>query len=101
MAAPKGTRPPAAGMGRIKGSKNKVPSDLRAMVLRALDGAGGEEYLIAQATANPPAFMSLVGKCLPRDVQVTAKLSLGDLVREARERLKARDAAQQLPAPMH
>lgn len=46
MAAPKGFRPPAAGMGRPKGAKNKVSGDIKAMILKALDKAGGEDYLL-------------------------------------------------------
>ena len=65
MAAPKGTRPPAAGKGRVKGTPNKVTGDLRAMILAALDDAGGQKYLAQQAEANPGAFMTLVGKVLP------------------------------------
>src|SRR4051812_15148290 len=35
------------------------------MVLGALDDAGGQQYLAAQAQANPAAFMTLLGKVLP------------------------------------
>ena len=90
MAAPKGTHPPNMGKGRPKGSKNKAPAELRAMILHALDSAGGAEYLQMQAIKQPAAFMALVGKCLPKDVNLTAKVSLADLVREARERLDQR-----------
>jgi hypothetical protein len=41
------------------------------MILAALDRAGGEDYLVEQATANPRAFLSLVGRVLP--TQVTGK----------------------------
>src|SRR3954452_8994128 len=68
MAAPKGTRPPG---GSRKGVPNKISADVRAMVLAALDRAGGENYLLEQATANPRAFLSLVGRILP--TQVTGK----------------------------
>lgn len=57
--------PPAAGMGRRKGSKNKFPAAVKDMILSALDGAGGVEYLQKQANENPVAFMTLVGKVLP------------------------------------
>lgn len=60
--------PPAAGMGRIKGSKNKVTADIKTMVLEALHGVGGTLYLIEQAEKNPVAFMGLVGKVLPLQV---------------------------------
>lgn len=91
MAAAKGTRPPNAGKGRQKGVPNKITSDLRAMVLGALDDAGGRAYLAEQAMEQPAAFMALIGKCLPKDVNLTAKVSLADLIREARARLKQRE----------
>jgi hypothetical protein len=38
------------------------------MVLQALSGAGGVDYLQKQATENPTAFLTLVGKVLPLQV---------------------------------
>lgn len=58
--------------GRTKGTPNKIPSDLRAMILGALDAAGGESYLQAQAASNPAAFISLLGKVVPKDVNLNA-----------------------------
>lgn len=55
--------------GRTKGTPNKVTGQLKDMILTALDGAGGVTYLQAQATANPSAFLTLVGKVLPMQVQ--------------------------------
>jgi hypothetical protein len=69
MAAEPGTRPPNAGKGRQKGSVNKVTKALKDMILGALDEAGGQTYLAKQAAANPAAFMTLVGKVLPLQVQ--------------------------------
>lgn len=63
-------KPPAAGKGRPKGSLNKTTSQLKDMILHALDGAGGVAYL--QERANDPrtasAFLTLVGKVLPMQV---------------------------------
>lgn len=55
-------------MGRPKGVPNKITGDLKAMILGALDDAGGRKYLMGQATQNPGAFMTLVGKVLPLQV---------------------------------
>lgn len=90
---PTGAAAMGPGPGRPKGSKNKVPMELRAMILTALDGAGGESYLRMQAVKQPAAFMALVGKCLPKDVNLTAKVSLADLVRDARARLDEKRGA--------
>lgn len=51
--------------GRAKGTTNKLTADVKAMVLEALDKAGGVTYLLKQAQTNPNAFMTLVGKVLP------------------------------------
>lgn len=59
------------GQGRPKGATNKVTKELKEMILQALDGAGGVDYLIQ--CANEPrtasAFLTLVGKVLPMTVQ--------------------------------
>jgi hypothetical protein len=53
-------------MGRPKGAKNKISKDIKTMILKALDKAGGEDYLLKQALAdNPAPFLTLVGKVLP------------------------------------
>jgi len=54
-----------AGKGRKKGVPNKITADLRAMILGALDSAGGQDYLVQQARDTPGAFMTLLGKVLP------------------------------------
>jgi hypothetical protein len=58
------------GPGRKKGVPNKVTTELKQMVLDALDGAGGVNYLIDRA--NDPktagAFIALIGKVLPMTV---------------------------------
>jgi hypothetical protein len=68
MAAPKGFRPPNAGIGKAKGTPNKVTAEVKAMILEALDNAGGVSYLTSQANENPKAFLTLVGKVLPLQV---------------------------------
>lgn len=82
----KGEKRPNQG----KHGSPKAILDLRAMVLGALDAAGGETYLAEQAQESPAAFLALVGKCLPKDVNLTAKLSLADLVREARAQINGK-----------
>lgn len=60
-----------SGPGRPKGAQNKVTRELKEMILSALDGAGGVDYL--QERAKDPrtasAFLTLVGKVLPMTVQ--------------------------------
>lgn len=59
------------GPGRKKGVPNKVTTQLKEMILGALDQAGGEQYLLIQARENPGPFMTLLGKILP--TQLTGK----------------------------
>lgn len=54
--------------GRRKGATNKLSGDVKAMVLAALDQAGGASYLVEQSKNNPAAFMTLVGKVLPMTI---------------------------------
>ena len=60
--------------GRRPGSTNKVTSDLRAMILGALDAAGGQKYFQLQARENPQAFLSLVSKLVSKDVNIAANV---------------------------
>lgn len=53
------------GAGRPKGSLNRTTTQVKDMILEALDGAGGVDYLQEQARENPTAFLTLVGKVLP------------------------------------
>ena len=58
-------RSSTSGQGRPKGTPNRLTADVRAMILAALDKAGGIDYLVAQSERNPAAFLTLVGKVLP------------------------------------
>ena len=53
----------------MKRKKKAVANDgtgsVRDMILEALDGAGGVEYLRRQADENPRAFLSLLTKVIP------------------------------------
>ena len=83
MAAPKGTRPPAAGKGRPKGSKNKITSDVKAAIVAAFDELGGVDYLVEQGRDNPQAFLTLLGKVIPREVSGSLSLDWGDVLKRA------------------
>ncbi len=59
------------GKGRPKGSVNKDVKDIRDMIKQSLELAGGAEYLLRQAEENPTAYMSLIGKIIPKEVQAS------------------------------
>lgn len=85
-------KPPNAGKGRVKGVPNKLTGDMREMIRGALDDVGGREFLADQARENPVAFLNLVGKIIPREVEAKVtgaiELVLADRLKAARERLK-------------
>lgn len=66
----KGPKRGNAGKGRPKGAVNKTTREVKEMILAALEGVGGIDYL--QARAKDPktasAFLTLVGKVLPLQV---------------------------------
>lgn len=63
-----GRKPLPPGPGRPKGVPNKTTTEVKQMILDALAGAGGVEYLIRQADEKPAAFLALVGKVMPMQV---------------------------------
>ena len=89
-----------AGKGRPKGVRNKVTAAVKDMILQALNEAhegGGVAYLKEQASKNPTAFLTLVGKVLPLDVNATLS---GGLVLGHRESARAEVEALFGPTPI-
>ena len=75
-----------SGQGRPKGIPNKTTSDVKSMILGALNKAGGEQYLLARASdpKTATAFMALVGRVLPKEIKadVAATHVIGNLTPE-------------------
>ena len=59
---PGGKRP---GAGRPKGAVDKGNALIRELIVNALDDLGGVEYLKSTAMSHPAAFLSLLGKVMP------------------------------------
>ena len=53
------------GAGRPPGAQALISKEIRGMVLEALQGVGGVNYLMAVAITKPEVFCGLVGKVLP------------------------------------
>ena len=79
------------GGGSRKGVPNKATAEIKAMIEGALEQAGGQAYLLQQAHDNPNAFLTLVGKILPKQVDSTIT---GDLTVTAIKRIIVRDNAR-------
>lgn len=69
------TGKPRKGGGRPPGAKNKIPQSIKEMVERALEAKGGDKYLQRCADDQPSAFLALVGKIIPVQVQSATELS--------------------------
>lgn len=63
-------------MARPKGSTNEQNRSIKLMIEKALDRAGGEEYFVQQSIANPVAFMTLIGKVIPSQVNMAAQVAV-------------------------
>jgi hypothetical protein len=75
--------------GRPKGSANKLTASVREAIETAFQSAGGADYLVRQAEENPVAFMMLLGKILPRDLNVTGNVDV-DAIAERLDRARQR-----------
>lgn len=64
------------GSGRKKGTVNKHTAELKAMIEQALSDAGGVTYLVWAAKEEPSAFLALLGKTLPKDLNLGGGVSL-------------------------
>lgn len=54
----------------------KIGYSIREMIETAVVAEGGVDYFRSQARDNPTAFMALVGKIVPRDVNLNANVSV-------------------------
>lgn len=69
--ANKGAKPGERRGGRQKGTPNKMTTALKDMILQAADRShpeGTVGYLTQQAKSNPAAFLTLLGKVLPKEI---------------------------------
>ena len=60
--------------GRKAGTPNKLTRTIKEAIEAAFDEVGGPKYLARMANEQPAAFMTLLGKVLP--TQVDAKVDM-------------------------
>ena len=73
MARPKGS--PKLG-GRQKGTPNKINKDIGEALIESFYILGGVNYLVEQGRVNPVAYMSFLGKKLPKEINATVDSNL-------------------------
>ncbi|MHC4378725.1 MAG: hypothetical protein ACYS26_19155, partial [Planctomycetota bacterium] len=78
MAAKPRPKPPAAGMGRRKGSKNKTTVLLKEAIEESFANVGGAEYLTAMAVQEPKAYLTLLAKILPAKIEADINVFQGN-----------------------
>ena len=65
-----------AGKGRRAGSVNKLTKTVKEAIEMAFNNVGAHEYLEKMAAEQPVAFMSLLGKVIPQQVQATVNAKM-------------------------
>lgn len=75
---PKTAKRPQPKGGSRKGIPNKHTGLIREMIAKALDEAGGVDYLVdcARDPRSKSAFLGLLGKVMPVQVDADVKASL-------------------------
>jgi hypothetical protein len=68
--------------GRKPGTPNRMTNTLKASIEEAFGRVGGVEWLVKQAGENPQAFMTLLGRVLPREMNVDMSEGTVVLVRD-------------------
>lgn len=71
--------------GRVKGVPNKLTGDVREAIHQAFVKLGGVKYLQTVGEQDPRTFCKLLGMTLPKDVNLTATVSLEQLLLAARK----------------
>lgn len=66
-----------AGNGRPKGSGNKLTRSIKDAIEAAFDQVGGADYLARMADEQPVAFMTLLGKVLPAQINANITGEIG------------------------
>lgn len=68
-----------AGKGRRAGSRNKLTATVKEAIETAFNNVGGHEYLERMAEDEPKAFLALLGKVIPQQVNANLGLTAGML----------------------
>jgi hypothetical protein len=70
------TRRGNAGKGRAKGSTNKLTKTVKEAIEIAFNNVGGHKYLERMADKEPKAFLALLGKVIPQQINANVQAAL-------------------------
>lgn len=65
-----------AGKGRRVGSKNKITATVKEAIEASFNSVGGAKYLEQMAYDEPKAYMALLGKVIPQQIQANVNAAL-------------------------
>lgn len=65
----RGSKPGEKRGGRAKGVPNKLTRTIKQAIENAFNTVGGADYLVDMATKQPVAFMTLLGKIIPTQLE--------------------------------
>ena len=65
----RGSKPGEKRGGRAKGTPNKLTRTIKQAIEKAFEDVGGPAYLAKMAMEQPAAFMTLLGKVLPTQLE--------------------------------
>jgi hypothetical protein len=70
--------PKNRGPGRAKGQQNHTTVMIKDLLRESLTRAGGVEYLLRCARKNKNAYLNLIGRLIPGDIQAAALKAAND-----------------------
>lgn len=68
----RGSKPGERRGGRQKGTPNKLTKTVKEAIEVAFDEIGGPAYLVKMSKEQPTAFLTLLGKIIPTQLQHTS-----------------------------
>lgn len=72
--------PRPEGAGRKPGTPNRMTSAVKDAIEQAFKEVGGQKYLIRVAEEDPKTFCALLGKVLPRDINIESSQTLSEIL---------------------
>ena len=75
--------------GRKKGTPNKATKLIKDAVMESFAKVGGVDYLVRVADEDPKAYLILLGKILPSEINATVSVvDRSKILNKARDRAK-------------